>query len=92
MDGLASRHLRQVFKLVAPLILSGNGLGIDFLAVRIQADHNGGGPLAVLVVGVRPGLGAGDFRDARGVAVGYIITIDLGGVVRHLLFGNGVVD
>ena len=89
--------LGQVLKAPGPAGLLGDGDGLDDLAAGQQVDGDGCGALAVLVVVVVPGLGAGDFGGLGVVGVGDdvaggLIAGDDGLIALDCNLGNGVDD
>ena len=88
---------RQVGEAVLPLGLGVHSLGFLHLTVSQQVHGDGSRPLAVLVVRVVPGLGAGDAGHARSMGVGdgvasLRVAGDLRLVARHSQLLDGVSD
>ena len=66
----------QVIEAVLPLIGCSHLLGLNLGAVSEQLNGDTAWPLAVLVVGVFPGLGPGHLRRFWSVGVGYGTTLN----------------
>ena len=89
---------RQVGEAVLPLGLGVHSLGFLHLTVSQQVHGDGSRPLAVLVVRVVPGLGAGDASHTRIMSVGDGVAASSGAgdlrrlVARHSQLLDGVGD
>ena len=88
---------RQVIEGVLPLVLGGHGLAGDQLELVLtlhdqQVHGDALGTLAILVVFVVPGLGAGDAGGLGDVGIDQVVAIRLGGVAFHSFLGDGVGD
>ena len=87
----------QVGEAVLPAVGSGHGGRVDLLAVSQQVHGDGSRPLAILVVLVVPGLGAGNAGHARSMGVGDGVAVSSGAgdlriVARHSQLLDGVGD
>ena len=92
-DLLAVGILGQVLEGPGPAVFLGHSDGSAHLrAAGQQGDRDALGALAVLVVFIVPGLGAAHSDVLNLVRVGHIVALHLGGVVLHLILGDGVVN
>ena len=95
-DLLAALVLGQIDEVPLPVVRRGNGgildLGGHAVHGLVQADGDALGPHAVLVIVIVPGLLARNINLFGNMGVDDIVLIDLGGVTRHRILGDGVDD
>ncbi len=94
-DFRAAGIFRKVRKRPGPVVLFGHGHGINFGAVGQKADHDLVRTLAILIIGIVPGLAAGHIHRRRRMGIGDPVSLrrvsgDPGCVACRHRFVNGI--